>query len=106
MVPMVLHTLTDAGHEVLVQQGAGAASGFPDRAYTDAGATTVPDAAALFRDSDVVLKVQGPTPAEAGMVREGATLIALFTPGRNLDAVQALAARRVTSHSLELLPRT
>ena len=106
MVPTVLHTLTGAGHEVLVQQGAGAAAGFSDRAYVDAGATTVPDAAALFRDSDVILKVQGPTAAEAGAVREGATLIALFTPGRNPDAVQALAARRVTAHSLELLPRT
>ena len=106
VVPGVLAALTGAGHEVVVQAGAGAAAGFPDGAYVDAGGTIVPTAGEVLGSSDAVLKVQGPTPEEADLVRESATLVALFSPGRSLEAVRILAARRVTTHSLELLPRT
>ncbi|MGH9055578.1 MAG: NAD(P) transhydrogenase subunit alpha, partial [Acidimicrobiales bacterium] len=89
-----------------VQQGAGAAAGFADSAYADAGAELAPGAADVLGGSDAVLKVQAPSPREAGAVKEGAVLVALFTPARNVEAVQALAARQVAAHSLELLPRT
>lgn len=106
VVPTVVGTLTGAGHEVAVQAGAGAAAGFSDQAYRDADAVVTATAADLLGTSDAVLKVQGPTPDEAALVREGATLLALFSPGRSLETVRVLAERRVTTHSLELLPRT
>lgn len=106
VVPSVVPTLAGAGHTVVVQQGAGAAAGFPDTAYSDAGAEMAATAADLLGTADAVLKVQAPTPAEAGAAREGAVLVGLFTPTRNLEAVRTLAGRGVTSHSLELLPRT
>jgi len=53
-----------------------------------------------------VLRVQAPSPEEVGTVPGGATLVALFAPGRSVDSVRALAQKGVTAHSLELLPRT
>ena len=106
MVPAVATAVIGAGHELVVQAGAGTAAGYPDADYQAAGATLAPTAAEVLGGSDMVLKVQIPSIEEAAAMREGATLIALFSPGRRLDEVRALAARRVTSFSLELLPRT
>ncbi len=106
MVPAVAGSVIAAGHQLVVQSGAGTASGYPDADYQAAGATVVPSGAEVLGGSDMILKVQVPSMAEAGALREGAALIALFSPGRRLDEVRALAGRRVTSFSLELLPRT
>ncbi|MHB1925155.1 MAG: NAD(P) transhydrogenase subunit alpha, partial [Acidimicrobiales bacterium] len=106
MVPAVAGSVIAAGHQLVVQSGAGTASGYPDADYQAAGATVVPSGAEVLGGSDMILKVQVPSVAEAGALREGAALIALFSPGRRLDEVRALAGRRVTSFSLELLPRT
>lgn len=105
MVPAVVPTLTNAGHQIRLEAGAGTKAGIPDQAYADAGVEVVHGAAAL-EQAEVVLKVQAPTPAEVAGIPSGATVVALFAPGRNLDTVRALAQRGVTSHSLELLPRT
>ena len=106
VVPSVVATLAGAGHVVVVQQGAGVAAGFSDAAYADAGAEVVATATEALGTADAVLKVQAPSPSEAGSVKEGAVLVALFTPARNVEAVRVLAARQVSAHSLELLPRT
>ena len=104
MVPAVAKTLVAAGLEVAVQAGAGVRAGYPDSAYVDAGVTVAPSAADVL-GADAVLKVHAPTPEEARQLRDHGVLIALFTPGRTVDAVRVLAERRVTSFSLELLPR-
>ena len=106
MVPAVASIVIGAGHELVVQSGAGKAAGYPDADYQAAGAVIASSAAEVLGGSDIVLKVQIPSVQEAGALREGAAVIALFSPGRRLDEVRALAGRRVTSFSLELLPRT
>jgi len=52
------------GHTVLVQTGAGLGAGYGDEAYTRAGATIAPDAAAVFSGSDMIVKVKEPQKAE------------------------------------------
>src|SRR5207253_5682737 len=105
LTPDVAGRLGKSGLAVLVQRGAGEAASFGDEAYRAAGATVVPAAAALFRQSDVVLKVQPPSRGEVRLCREGAALVAVFQPSAARDAVAALAARKVTAFSLALLPR-
>jgi NAD(P) transhydrogenase subunit alpha len=102
LVPDLVPKLTAAGLEVLVQTGAGAAAGYPDSAYKDKGARLEAD---VLDKADVVLKVQPPTPAEAGAMKDGATLIGFLQPYANRDGIQALAARRVTAFAMELMPR-
>jgi NAD(P) transhydrogenase subunit alpha len=102
LVPELVPRLAKAGLDVLVQEGAGEAAGFRDAAYAEKGARLLPD---VLDAADVVLKVQPPTPEETLRLKEGATVIAFLRPYDNAAAIQALAARRVTAFSMELMPR-
>ena len=74
-VPDVVGRLVKLGAEVLVEAGAGVGAFHSDEAFSAAGARIVTDAAELYRDGDVVLKVQPPTLEEAESLREGTILI-------------------------------
>jgi alanine dehydrogenase len=60
LVPAAVRELTAAGHRVLIQTGAGAGIGCTDEDYRAAGATVAPDAAAVFNDSQLIVKVKEP----------------------------------------------
>jgi NAD(P) transhydrogenase subunit alpha len=105
VVANVVSKLTDAGAEVWVESGAGVASGCPDSAYEEAGARIQPDAAALYAGADVIARVQPPSPAECSQLREGGMLVCVLQPFAQLEVVKELAARRITSFSLDLMPR-
>ncbi len=100
LVPEVAGRLVKASHTIVVEAGAGVAAGFPDDAFTAAGAT-IGDAWA----ADIVCKVQKPAPPEIAKLREGAALVGQLQATTNRDVIQLLAQRRVTAFSLELLPR-
>ncbi len=101
LVPELAGKLTQAGHEVSVEAGAGAAAGFADAAYAEKGAQVVSDALG----AEIVLKVQPPTPAEAERMQAGAVLIGFLRPYENTAGIRALTARGVTSFAMELMPR-
>src|SRR6266699_1546583 len=105
VTPEVAGRLVKAGLGVQVEHDAGKAASFPDEAYGAAGATVVASAADIFAHSDVVLKVQAPSPPEVHRCREGAVLVAVFQPSAEREAVSQLGARKVTAFSLALLPR-
>lgn len=105
IVPEAVARLLPAGWEVSVEAGAGLQAHFPDEAYVAKGATVTDDISALFRDADAVARVQAPTPEEIGQHPEGSVLVSFLQPAAQLDVVAALAGRRITSFSLDLLPR-
>jgi NAD(P) transhydrogenase subunit alpha len=102
LVPDLVPKLVKTGVQVVVQQGAGAAAGFPDGAYAAQGARVESD---VLGAADILLKVQPPTVDEIPRLKEGATLIGFLQPYTNAAGITALAARRVTSFSMELMPR-
>ncbi len=69
LVPEACSDLVHAGHRVLVETGAGEASGFADSAYAEAGVEVVGDAAALYGEAELIVKVKEPQPAELGYLR-------------------------------------
>ena len=105
LVPDTVARLVRSGFEVLVEAGAGESAPFSASAYQAAGATIVSEAAELFGAADIVLKVQKPPPTEVARCRPGTALVGLLHPAMNPDLVQLLAARELTSFSLDLLPR-
>jgi NAD(P) transhydrogenase subunit alpha len=105
LVPDTVARLAKAGAPVLVQRGAGEAAAFLDSAYEGAGAALAADAAELYAKADVVTKVQRPSDAELGLMREGATLIAFLAPLGDPAYVERLAARRLTALSMDAIPR-
>jgi NAD(P) transhydrogenase subunit alpha len=100
LVPETVGRLAKSGNEIVVERGAGEASSFPDRMYTDAGAT-IGDA----WDAELVVKVARPSDEEVARLRQGAVLIAFLQPLTNHDLVRELARRRVTSLSMDAIPR-
>lgn len=102
LVPELVPPLAQGGVEVRVAPGAGEAAGFPDSTYAEKGARLDGDVLAA---ADVVLKVQPPTREETARLKEAATLIGFLQPYTNLEGIKALAARRVTAFSMELMPR-
>ena len=105
-VPDVVVKLTKLGFSVVVEQGAGELADLSDQAYTEAGASIAPSAAALWSGSDIVFKVRAPTAEEVALMHEGQTLIGFLWPAQNPDLMQQLAAKKVTALSIDALPRT
>lgn len=64
LTPAGARELTEHGHQVLVQAGAGEGAGFPDDLYTRAGARVVPDASAVFGEAELLVKVKEPLAEE------------------------------------------
>ncbi|MEU4093376.1 Re/Si-specific NAD(P)(+) transhydrogenase subunit alpha [Streptomyces sp. NPDC026673] len=98
--PDSVRRLLGLGYEVVVESEAGAASGFSDEAYAEAGAR-IGDA---WR-ADVVLKVNAPSHEEIGKLRDGATLIGLIAPAISPGLVEELATRPITVLALDAVPR-
>ena len=105
MTPDSALALAKLGHDCFVQSGAGARAGFSDAAYAAAGVTVLPDAKALFATADVVVKVRGPEPAEAGLLRNGQTLISFFWPAQNADLLDQVARQGATVVAMDMVPR-
>ena len=78
---------------VVVERGAGARAFYGDALYETAGATLA-DAAAVYDNTDVVVKVQRPSPAEVARLRRGTLLISLLAPASNPETVHALLGAR------------
>lgn len=72
--PTGVKQLVSAGHTVTVETGAGISSGFSDETFVAAGAQIGGDAAKVWNESDMVIKVKEPLPAEFGYFREGLIL--------------------------------
>jgi NAD(P) transhydrogenase subunit alpha len=97
---MTVRHLAALGYDVVVEPGAGAASGFPDHAYAEAGAT-IGDA----WTAEIVLKVNAPTSDEVRRLKEGATLVALISPALHPDLLQEMAQRRISALAVDAVPR-
>lgn len=104
-VPETISKMVKSGMEVLVETGAGNESFISDSEFEAAGAKIAPDAASVLSRSDLILKVNKPTIEEINNIKEGAVLISFLQPFGSPEVIKALAARRVTALSMEMVPR-
>jgi alanine dehydrogenase len=102
MIPAAAHALSGAGHEVLVQEGAGTGSGIPDKAYVDAGGRLVPSAEAAY-DAEMVVKVKEPVASEYGRLREGQALFTYLHLAPLPELTDVLLAKRITGIAYETI---
>jgi H+-translocating NAD(P) transhydrogenase subunit alpha len=91
------------GYDVVVERSAGAAAGYPDDAYADAGATLVERV--NLAQANVLAHVRPLDVATIGALPAGAITVGFAAPAGELEAVAALADRGLTAFSLELVPR-
>ncbi|HEX4575597.1 MAG TPA: alanine dehydrogenase [Gemmatimonadales bacterium] len=78
LVPAGVESLVGDGHTVVVEQGAGVGSGFPDAAYRAAGATLVPRPGDVWARAEMVVKVKEPIEAEWPCMRPGQVVFTYF----------------------------
>lgn len=71
LVPTSVRELVKHGHVVIVEHKAGEGIGFNDQVYQSAGATILPDAAAVYAQAEMIIKVKEPQPAEYDYLRSG-----------------------------------
>jgi len=100
LTPAGAQALTTAGHEVLLQTGAGAGSGSPDAAYVAAGARIVPTADDAWA-ADLVCKIKEPVASEFGHLRRDQVLFAYLHLAAGLPCTQALLAAGTTTIAYE-----
>ncbi len=101
LVPEVVKKLVGQGHEVLVEEGAGAGALIPDAQYEEAGAKLVGDA----WSAGVIVKVAPPSAEEIGRLGASSVLIGFLQPLSNAEGIRAIAATGATSFALESVPR-
>ena len=74
LTPSGVRELSDRGHEVVVQAGAGEGSAISDADYVAQGAQILPDAEAVFGEADLIVKVKEPQPEEVARLQPRHTL--------------------------------
>ncbi|HZY91441.1 MAG TPA: Re/Si-specific NAD(P)(+) transhydrogenase subunit alpha [Thermoplasmata archaeon] len=105
LVPEVVAKLVKDGLRVAVESGAGVPAFYPDAAYQAAGAEIESDPGRLWGGGGLILKVQPPSSAEVDRATADSIVIGFMNPTRALDAIAKLRDRKITSFSMELLPR-
>ena len=78
LVPAGALALVTAGHEVTIERGAGEGSGFSDDLYVKAGARIAPDAAAVWKTAEMIMKVKEPIEREWPMMRKDQVIFTYF----------------------------
>ena len=112
LVPAAIPNLTKAGLEVVVEAGAGIAAGYPDPDYAAKGAKIAASRAEVFRAADIVVQIlcygsnDKTGKADVPLFRNGQVLIGFLRPLGSIETIREIAAKGVTSFSVELMPRT
>src|SRR5882762_1874838 len=112
LVPAAIPSLKKTGLEVVVEAGAGKEAGYLDGEYTDKGAKILPTRNDVFQAADVLIQVlsHGSNDKtgknDVPLFRRGQVLIGFLRPYGSLETIEDIAAKGVTSFSVELMPRT
>ena len=99
--PSAAYQLIKRGHEIVVERGAGAGSGFSDEEYAAAGARLVPSHDEVFARAELVVKVKEPLPAEYGLLRPDQILFTYLHLAANKRLTEALLATGATCIAYE-----
>ena len=106
LTPAGTRELVDAGHEVFVQKGAGEGSAIIDDAYVAQGATILPDADAVFAETQMIVKVKEPQPAEVARLEPRHTLFTYLHLAADAELTRGLAKSGATCIAYETVEDT
>ncbi len=103
MTPSGAHDLTADGHTVYVQKGAGLGSGFADDEYQAAGAKLVPDAGAVYKESEMIVKVKEPIDPDLERMKDGQLLFTYLHLAPVPDLTSELLRKKITGIAYETI---
>ena len=106
LVPANATKLIKSGFSIAMQSGAGAAAGFTDESFADAGVTIMNSRAEVMAAADIFLAVRKPDTDEVAQLKASAISVSFLDPYNEKALIEALAAKGVTSISMEMIPRS
>jgi alanine dehydrogenase len=101
LVPAGALALVSAGHSVTIEKGAGEGSGFSDDLYVKAGAKIAPDAASVWKDAEMIMKVKEPIEREWPHMRDGQLIFTYFHFAADEKLTRAHIASKATCVAYE-----
>ena len=101
MTPAGVHELTQRGHKVLIEKSAGVGSGFSDDDYKKAGAEIALDAAKVWAEAEMIVKVKEPIEPEYKLMRKGQVLFTYLHLAASRPCTDALLASGTTAIAYE-----
>jgi alanine dehydrogenase len=101
LTPAGVRELVEHGHEIVVQAGAGEGSAISDGDYQSQGAQILPDAAAVFAEADMIVKVKEPQPVEVGMLEPRHTLFTYLHLAPDAELTRGLVESGATCVAYE-----
>ena len=103
MLPVGVEELTRAGHEVLIEAGAGLGSGLSDEMYSSQGARIVDSAAEVWGAADLIVKVKEPQATEWPLLRKGQMVFTYFHFAASEELTKNVLATGITAIAYETL---
>ena len=103
LLPVGVEELCRAGHQVLVEAGAGLGSGLPDHAYLQQGARLVASAAELYAEAEMIVKVKEPQTEEISLLRPGQIVFTYFHFAADRRLTESILHSGVTAVAYETL---
>lgn len=103
LTPDNVRAYVSAGHEVYIEKGAGSGSGFPDSEYARAGAVLIDNAADVWHQSDMMVKVKEPLEEEYSLFHDGLILYTYLHLAADKQQMDALLNGKVKAVAYETL---
>lgn len=101
LTPAAVKSLTEAGHEVYVELGAGVASGYNDSEYSNAGASLMPVTKMVYQNADIIVKVKEPQESEWPLFRNDHVLFCYLHLAANPELTDKLCEIGLTAIGFE-----
>jgi len=105
LTPEVAAKYVDAGHEIWLETGAGEKAGKLDSAYEEKGVTIKAKAEDIFKNADLLLKINAPNDEEIALMKEGTVLICFLWALQNKELVESLKKHKITALGMDAIPR-
>lgn len=105
LVPDSVKRLTDKGIKVYLEKGAGENAHYPDLSYRESGAEILENSREVLSRSQIILKVQPPTPEEIDGINTGSFIIGLLQHYKYPERIKMMAEKKINAFAMELIPR-
>jgi NAD(P) transhydrogenase subunit alpha len=106
MIPQHVKQLRTQGASIQIERGFGAALGYSDQDYGDAGAAIVSNRKKMIAGAEMVVRIRKPSVKEIKVMSKGAVHISYLDPFAESELIDAALAANIDMISMELIPRT
>lgn len=104
LTPEAVDMITESGHQVVIEKGAGLGINYSDAAYSEAGAIIVPTAAEVFQGSSLIFKISPPSLKEIELAKNRSTICCMLQlPSFSSEILKAMAAKKLVGIGYELI---